>query len=57
MITTRFKPEPDQAEKTADTMRRLVNQYGGTDRVAEIMNVPEAWIWNRLPADDREVKK
>ena len=57
MITNRFKPEPDQAEKTAANLRRLVKQHGGTDRVAEIMNVPESWIWNRLPADDLEVKK
>ncbi|WP_420411627.1 hypothetical protein [Roseibium sp.] len=52
-----LKPEPGTAEQTAQTMRDLVKRYGSTAEVAEIMNVPESWIWNRLPADAREVKK
>jgi hypothetical protein len=57
MKTTLFKPEPGTANQTAQTMRDLVKRYGDTQRAARALCVSEAWIWNRLPADDREVKK
>ncbi|CTQ67179.1 hypothetical protein [Roseibium alexandrii] len=57
MKTTLFKPEPGTANQTAQTLRDLVKRYGDTQRAARALCVSEAWIWNRLPADDREVKK
>jgi hypothetical protein len=57
MKSPSLKPVPGTAKQTAYTMRGLVKLYGSTVEAAEAVNMPESWIWNRLPADDREVKR
>lgn len=43
--------------KSANQVREVVKRYGSTAEAAEALQVSEAWLWNRLPCDDREPAK